>query len=121
MTVATNKERIDKLERIVVGNGDPGMDEDVRDIRRDVEGIKKTIVEVQKDMEFLKPVPSDLHHLKTVLFRLAGLDAMGMPLKKEGGWWETKFKENIAPDLIKMAIIIIISVLFNLTITHWPL
>jgi len=105
MSVATNKERIDKLEKafeklsaIVVGNGVRGMDDVVREIERRV-GV----------------VESDLKHFRRVYFEREGLDAMGLPKKNESkSLWE-----KIKPGLVEKIIIAVSTALIILIANHW--
>ena len=106
MTVATNKERIEKLEtafislsELVKGNGKRGMDEIIR--------------EVERRMGVLE---SDFKHFRSVYFEREGLDAMGIPKKKEA---EPSLWEKIKPGLVEKVIIAVSTAFIVLVANHW--
>jgi len=117
MTVATNTERINRLEKIVVGNGEPGMDEDLRT-------VKRVVAEIKKDVAHVKDTYSDIKLFWSVYRIRENLDAQGNPLEKEK---EPEFlsfawmKRYIFPGLVEKAIIAISTAAFVLIVTNWPL
>ena len=114
MTVKENERRLDeheksigKLAAIVVGNGERGMDEVVRD-------TEKAIAALEKRMDALENAQgitnSELNHFRHVYFDREGLDAMGNPRKKTR---VEKILEEIKARFFTAAIIAIIIVVLS--------
>ena len=119
MTVAQNEKRINRLEKIVVGNGEPGMDEDVRAIRKDV---TKQGLEIQEIKTRLGVVESNTKELLTMKREESGyagvkFDRHSNPGRRESDKsksdsfpqrvWD-RVTENIADKVITAGIIIIV-------------
>lgn len=114
MTVATNKERIDKLEKmyerlagIVVGNGARGMDEVVRDTEKEIAKLNERMDALENAMGITN---SELNHFRNVYFLREGLDAMGN-VKEASTWLKrawNKTTENLFDKFITAVIIIVI-------------
>jgi hypothetical protein len=126
VTVATNKERIDRLEKrqdktdnTLFGNGSPGMDEDVRTLTNDVgqmkddiKAIKNDIQSIKDDINLQKPVISELASLKKAIFTKFGIDAQGATEKLT--LWE-----KIKPGLVEKLIIAVSTAFAVLVVSHW--
>ena len=83
--IQENREAILHIRKVLVGNnGDPGMDEDLRDVKRELELLKiestkntNQITEMNNTIALLKGVPSDLKELRKALYAKFELNAMG--------------------------------------------
>lgn len=65
-----------RLEKTIFGNGEPGMDENVRNLVEDVVEIKG---QLQRIVDHTGPTRSELEAMKKAIFMRLNLDALGNP------------------------------------------
>lgn len=101
MTVSANERDINRIdnrltgiEKIVKGNGDPGMDEDVREMRREVGELNDRMDALETTVGVTN---SEINHFRNVYFQREGLDVMGNPRVKT---WAKKAWEKASEDLV---------------------
>ena len=106
MTVKDNEARISRVERdiqalrcIVVGNGERGMDEILRDTEREITAINKRMDVLETAQGVTN---SEIRHFRNIYFQREGLDAMGNPIKRS--WLSTTWEDKIAPNLLNNAV-----------------
>lgn len=117
----TQGERIDKLERTVFGNGDPGMDENVRNLVRDVADIKKQVDRIAANTG---PTYSEMEALKRAIFDKLDLDALGNPRQYDADnhpsrrFTDDKKLPPIVVDILKAIVIFVCGGTFLWLITE---
>ena len=107
--IAYLKQILDKLTKIVVGNGEPGMDEDVRE-------IKRRLGSVESDMKEVKRMLQDAVGYAGVKF-----DARNHPGRRaedNGEASENWFVNRVLPGLVQYMLIAIGTTIFVLIVTH---
>lgn len=126
--IKENREIINKLSRIVVGNGEPGMDENVREIRKDLDTFRE---EVSKNIGVMQ---SDIKNLTVMFQRYTGQNqaiiyddenhpnrrasdkAVNMGIADKIVNW---FTDKILPSLFSKLIDTIVVIVVVLAVLHW--
>lgn len=79
--MATQNERITKLENTIYGGDEPGMRENMRTLARESEAQGKDIAEIKEELKKISghtgPTRSELEALKRAIFEKLDLDALG--------------------------------------------
>ena len=107
------KNSLDKLAHIVIGNGDEGMDEELRSVRRDQELMKSDIAEIKDTVNKMKPLISDFSAMKKAVFDKLELNALGE--KKQPNW----FVDKVLPGLLQAILVAIGTAFFVLVVLHF--
>ena len=109
------KARQERIERLVVGNGEPGMDENIREVTRRIGVVESDVKEIKKILQEIVGYSGVRYDESNHPHRRATDEQRQDDANRFVGW----VQKNVLPGLFMDIIRVIITVITVLAVVHW--